>query len=77
MLMILNVYICCVVLFEIIKLWAKADSLYEELVLIEIWQNEKVNWFGKLLSTLGWLLLFPITFIISVLIILSKIGVKE
>ena len=77
MIVFLNVYIMCVILFELIKLWAKFGNLDEELVVVEIWQNEEVNWFGKLLLSLGWLFLFPITFIVSIIIILSKIGVKQ
>ena len=74
----LNVYIGCVIIFEVIKFFAIANRLgEEELTIIEIWQNEEVNWFGKLLIFLGWFVLFPITFIISIIIILSKIGVKR
>ena len=74
----LNVYIGCVIIFEVIKFLAISNRLGdEELTIIEIWQNEEVNWFGKLLLFLGWLVLAPITFIISIIIILSKIGVKR
>lgn len=70
-------YLMIVIAIEVVKLYHSDFNENWTFALVSLWRVKTLNWFGKLLFSIGYLILFPISFIFSILGILGKIGTNR
>lgn len=73
----LIIYLVVISITELVKLYRSDFNENWTFALVNLWRVKTLNWFGKLLFSIGYLILFPISFIFSILGILGKIGTNR